>query len=238
MTNRDQASHEELNINRKRYFIIDQIRGAAIVLMIFFHLFFDLTIFGALTINFSKNPFWYFLPRLIVFLFLIAVGLSLSLVHEEKVYWKKFLPRFYKISVLAICISIITWFLFPTTWVYFGTLHCIALCSVMALPLLRYPRLALFISLSLIIPSALFDKNLPWFTLPHASMDYISPFPWFGVVCLGLFLKAKGFHTIHLGHGKVLSALSLLGRHSLKIYILHQPLIYGTLYLFFRVIKV
>ena len=206
--------------------------------MIFFHLFFDLTIFGALTINFSKNPFWYFLPRLIVFLFLIAVGLSLSVAHEKKIHWKKFLPRFYKISALAICVSTITWFLFPTTWVYFGTLHCIALCSLMTLPLLRFPKLALTISLSLIIPSALFDKTLPWFTLPHASMDYISPFPWFGVVCLGLFLKTRGFHTIHLGQGKILSTLSLLGRHSLKIYVMHQPIIYGTLYIFFRIIKV
>tara|TARA_Y100001970_G_C14112521_1_gene791680 strand:- start:768 stop:1094 length:327 start_codon:yes stop_codon:yes gene_type:complete len=108
----------------------------------------------------------------------------------------------------------------------------------MALPFLQLPRLALCISLFLLIPSALFDKNIPWFTLPHASMDYISPFPWFGVVCLGLFLKTKGFHTIHLGDGKILSALSLLGRHSLKIYIMHQPLLYGTLYLFFKVIKV
>ncbi len=225
-------------MNRKRFFIIDQIRGIAIILMIFFHLFFDLTIFGALTINFSKSPFWYFLPRLIVFLFLIAVGLSLAVVHERRIQWKKFWPRLYKIIFLSICISVMTWFLFPRTWVYFGTLHCIALCSLMALPFLQLPRLALCISLFLLIPSALFDKNIPWFTLPHASMDYISPFPWFGVVCLGLFLKTKGFHTIHLGDGKILSALSLLGRHSLKIYIMHQPLLYGTLYLFFKVIKV
>ena len=238
MSKREEAVQKELNTNRKRYFIIDQIRGIAIVLMVFFHLFFDLNMFGALTINFSKNPFWYFLPRLIVFLFLIAVGLSLSVVHEEQIKWKKFLPRLYKIIALSICISIITWLLFPRTWVYFGTLHCIALCSLMALPILKFPKVALFISLALIIPSAFFDKNLPWFTLPHASMDYISPFPWFGAVCLGLFLKTKGFHKIHLGHGKILSALSILGRHSLKIYVLHQPILYGALYIFFNVIKV
>ena len=237
MNKTDETIHEGLSPSRKRYFIIDQIRGVAIVLMVFFHLFYDLTIFGAVSINFSKEPFWYFLPRVIVFLFLTAVGLSLSVAHEKKVQWKKFFPRLYKITLLAICVSIMTWFMFPKAWVYFGTLHCIALCSLMALPFLRFPKLSLFIALSLLIPSALFDKNLPWFTLSHASMDYISPFPWFGVVCLGLFLKTKGFHTINLGHGKVLSALSLLGRHSLKIYILHQPLLFGVLYIFFRVIK-
>ena len=230
---RNETPHTNKLKGASRYAIIDQIRGVAIVLMVFFHLFFDLKMFGAVSINFSKDPFWYFIPRLIVFLFLIAVGLSLALVHEKKIYWKKFLPRFYKISLLALCISLITRFLFPTTWIYFGTLHCIALCSLLALPLLRFPKLSLTIALSLLMPSMLFDKTLPWFTLPHASMDYISPFPWFGVVCLGLFLKTKGFHTINLGHGKVLSALSLLGRHSLKIYILHQPLLFGVLYLFY-----
>ena len=171
--NRDNS---QLNHSYKsRFNIVDQIRGVAIILMVFFHLFFDLTIFGALSINFSKEPFWYFLPRLIVFLFLLSVGLSLAIVHEKKIIWEKFWPRFFKITFMALAISIITWWLFPRTWVYFGTLHCIALSSVLALPLLRFPKLSLFIGLSLILPSALFDINIPWFTLPHSSMDYISP---------------------------------------------------------------
>ncbi len=232
----DQLRSRQNSLKKKiRHPMIDQIRGIAIVLMVFFHFFFDLNIFGGVSINFSKDIFWYFLPRVIVFLFLLAVGMSLSLVHEKEIKWKKFIPRLLKISLFALIISIMTKWLFPQSWVYFGTLHCIALCSLWALPFVKYPRLSLFIGLSLIGPSALFDKTLPWFLLPHASMDYISPFPWFGVVCLGIFLKHRGFHTLKIGHGKIQDGLSLLGRHSLNIYILHQPTLYGLLYLFFKI---
>ena len=79
---RNETPHTNKLKGASRYAIIDQIRGVAIVLMVFFHLFFDLKMFGAVSINFSKDPFWYFIPRLIVFLFLIAVGLSLALVHS------------------------------------------------------------------------------------------------------------------------------------------------------------
>lgn len=221
-------------MNSPRFLIIDQIRGMAIVLMVFFHIFFDLKMFGAVSINFSKDLFWYFLPRLIVFLFLLSVGLSLSLVHEKGIRWKKFMPRFLKISFFALIISLVTKWLFPHSWIYFGTLHCIALCSLWGLPFIKHPHVSLLLAAGLILPSALFDKTLPWFILPHSSMDYISPFPWFGVVCLGIFLKHRGFHTFKTGNGKVQNFLALLGRYSLKIYLLHQPIIYGTLTLFFK----
>lgn len=69
------------------------------------------------------------------------------------------------------------------------------------------------------------------------STDYFSLFPWF-------FLFLSGYFLYRLldrpGDGKILNQyfirgfkpLTFLGRHSLFIYMLHQPVIYGILLLF------
>jgi uncharacterized membrane protein len=200
--------------------------------MIFFHFCFDLYHFGYLNIDIIREPFWYFLPRLIVFLFLFAVGMSLKLTHEDKIKWESFWKRFFKISALALVISLVTYFLFPENWIYFGTLHAIALISLLSLPFLKRPNLSLCFALLLFIFSIGFGKNIPWFLLPHESWDYISPFPWVGASLLGIFAAHKGVHLWQIPANPLEGSLNLLGKHSLKIYLIHQPLLFGLVYLF------
>ena len=74
--------------------IIDAIRTCAIFLMIFFHLSYDLASFNYVTINFKLNPFWFYLPRLIVTLFFLSAGASLYLAHGVgALHWIKFFKR-------------------------------------------------------------------------------------------------------------------------------------------------
>lgn len=219
-------------MNQKRYPIVDEIRGLAIVLMIFFHFSFDLNLFGYVKIDFSNNFFWYILPRIIVFLFLFSVGLSLAISHQEKIKWKKFWKRLLKILFFALIISISTYLIYPDKWIYFGTLHCIAFCSLLALPFLTYPYLCLFIFLGLFTPSIIFDWNIPWFSLDQYSLDYISPFPWFGAVTLGIFLFHKNFHRLSPPDNSPLEFLGFLGKNALVIYLIHQPLMFGSIWLF------
>ncbi len=200
--------------------------------MIIFHTCYDLTIFRYLPINFQQDPFWWGFPRVIVFFFLFCMGISSSLAYKTQINWKKFWPRFIKITVCAVIISIATYILFPTRWIYFGTLHCIALCSLWVLPFLRIPKISLILGLAMVIPSTFFKLNIPWFTLPHKSMDYIAPFPWFGIVLLGVFAYHIGFHRFKLPGKNFFIGLTFLGRHSLIIYLIHQPILYGTVYLF------
>jgi uncharacterized membrane protein len=218
-----------------RYAILDQIRGFAVLLMIIFHSFFDLTLFKYLSIDFQNNAFWWGFPRLIVFLFLLCVGISSSIAYQEKINWKKFWIRLCKITFLAVVISVTTYILFPTRWIYFGTLHCIAICSLWLLPFLRIPKISLLIGLALIIPSTFFKLNIPWFTLSHKSMDYIAPFPWFGVALLGIFAYSVGLHKIKVPDIKLFAVLKFMGKHSLIIYLIHQPILYGTIYLLNRI---
>ncbi len=210
---------------------IDALRGFTIILMIFFHACFDLTNFGFLTIDIIHAPFWFALPRLIVFLFLFAVGMSLRLTHFEKIKWTPFWKRFFKLVAFALMISVVTYFLFPENWIYFGTLHAIALISLLSLPFIKRPNLALAIALLLFIPSIFFDKNIPWFTLAHQSWDYIEPFPWLGASLLGIFAVHKGLHLCQIPNNKAVRSLNFLGTHSLLIYLTHQPILFGAVYL-------
>ncbi|MDO9181444.1 MAG: heparan-alpha-glucosaminide N-acetyltransferase [Bacteriovorax sp.] len=215
--------------------LIDAIRGFTIILMIIFHFSFDLNNFGFLKTDIIHSPFWYAFPRLIVFLFLFAVGMSLTLAHHDKIHWKAFWKRFLKICSFALLISVVTYILFPENWIYFGTLHAIALISLMSLPFLKKPKLALVIALLLFIPSVFFDKNIPWISLAHGSWDYISPFPWFGASLLGIFAAHKGLHLINVPHNHLTRSLNFLGKHSFFIYLTHQPILFGAVYLFSKV---
>lgn len=211
--------------------LIDVLRGLTIVLMIFFHLSFDLNNFGFLSIDILHAPFWYLLPRIIVFLFLFAVGMSLTLAHQELIYWKSFWKRFLKIASYALLISLVTYFMFPDNWIYFGTLHAIALISLLTLPFLKKPMLSLLIAFLLFIPSIFFDLNLPWIQLAHQSWDYISPFPWVGASLLGIFAVHKKLHRLELPNNAFVTSLNYLGKHSLFIYLIHQPILFGSVYL-------
>lgn len=211
--------------NENRSTLLDQLRGIAVALMIFFHASYDLSLFNFIEIDPFQNPFWFGLPRLIVFLFLLCVGIGLRNSHQEKIAWRKFWQRFIKLSLCAAVVSLSTYYMFPTRWIYFGTLHCIALCSLLALPWLRAPILAI-LTATIIVLLEYFGYGIPWIKMAHASMDYIPAFPWIAVVFLGFFLHHLGLHQQKIPRNKY---LEFLGRHSLVIYLLHQPLLFGLI---------
>ena len=220
------------NLNDKfRYPIIDLIRGFTIILMVFFHFSFDLDYFNFIDIDILHHPFWYFLPRLIVFLFFFAVGMSLKIAHQQKIYWKAFAKRQLKLIFFALLISIVTKYLFPDNWIYFGTLHCIAFISFIGLFFIHREKLALMIALALFIPSIFWDLNLPFFELPIQSFDYISPFPWLGALLIGIYATKLRLHLVKINPNRLIASLQYLGKHSLTIYLLHQPILFGIIFL-------
>ncbi len=217
-----------------RYDSLDIIRGFTVVLMIIFHFCFDLDYYSLIDVDIIKDPFWYFFPRLIVFLFLFATGMSLTVAHSAEVKYKAFGKRLLLISFWAAVVSLVTYFLFPDSWIYFGTLHAIAVISIFTLPFLKYPKFAAVTTLALFIPSIMFDRTLPWFELPHSSWDYISPFPWLGASLLGVFAVHNGLQLIPIKNSSISRSLKFLGRHSLVIYLIHQPILFGLLGLFIK----
>ena len=74
--------------------------------------------------------------------------------------------------------------------------------------------------------------------------DYMPLFPWLGVFLLGCVIGRtcyKDKKTLFAGKGKVMSAVArpveFIGRHSLIIYLAHQPVIYGLLFVIFLFVR-
>lgn len=220
--------------NSGRSIFLDSLRGFTVILMIIFHFSFDLDFFGLVNIDIIHAPFWYFFPRLIVFLFLFAVGVGLTLAHKDGIKWKPFFKRLALLVFWAIVISVATYIFFKDNWIYFGTLHAISVVSVMSLPFINRPWVSLLVGLGLFIPSMTMDQNIPWIHLPHSSWDYISPFPWVGASLLGIFAAHKGIHLLNYPNNRLVKSLNYLGRHSLVIYLIHQPILFGALALFVK----
>ena len=74
--------------------------------------------------------------------------------------------------------------------------------------------------------------------------DYMPLFPWLGVFLLGCVIGRtcyKDKKTLFAGKGKVMSAVArpveFIGRHSLIIYLAHQPVIYALLFVIFLLVR-
>ena len=74
-------------------------------------------------------------------------------------------------------------------------------------------------------------------TREFISMDYFSIFPWIFLFLAGYFLfrilNARGWDEKLFARGNV-PVLNWLGRHTLPIYLIHQPVLYGLCLLIFR----
>lgn len=210
-----------------RYPVLDALRGLAVILMVIFHATYDLWLFG-LTSADVRSGFWYALPRFIVFLFLWCVGAALQLTHQNGVKWKGYWQRLGKLVGLALIISIVTYFTFPKSWVYFGTLHCIAGVTFLALPFFFIPWARLPVMVLIMIGQYGLGYDIAWVGthFPFYSMDFIPVYPWFWVTLLGMLTGPWVLH--HLPRQFPGQQLFIWpGTHALKIYLIHQPVLYG-----------
>jgi len=224
---------------------LDALRGAAICAMIVYHFAFDLNWFGVLRADFNRDPFWLTLRAIIVSAFLLLVGVSLVLARRDRpgrwpneAFWK----RIALITGCALLVTLASYVTFRPTFITFGILHCIVVSSLLAWPLVRYPAAAAIIGVVVIalgvqVQIAAFDSRLlNWvglMTHKPATEDYVPLFPWFGVVCLGVgvggWLVAKNMGPLQPLSRVAPAWLRWLGRHSLIVYMVHQPILLGML---------
>jgi uncharacterized membrane protein len=131
---------------------------------------------------------------------------------------------------------------FPKTFITFGILHCIVVSSILGWPLVRFPRAALIVGIVVIVVGVaiglpLFD--LPWLnwvglmTHKPATEDYVPLLPWFGVVLVGVsigwWLLERHMRDLRQISRASPKWLTWLGRHSLLVYMIHQPIMVGVL---------
>lgn len=210
---------------------LDALRGTAVIWMIIFHSCYDMHMLGMVGWDFSHG-FWFAFPRVIAFTFLFCVGLSLNFIHTPFINWSNLRKRTLKLGISAAAVSLVSYFIFPQLWIYFGTLHCILFGSIFGALVVNHRKLALALLISILILQYAVGYDIKWVSsmLEKPSMDFIPIYPWFWAVLLGIlsgpylskFEQLRTFRTPPL--------LKYLGTNSLMIYLIHQPLIYGTLW--------
>jgi uncharacterized membrane protein len=218
-----------------RYVQLDFTRGVAIVLMVIFHFSFDLNNFHFINTDIYHGVFWQYFRFLILTIFLLCVGISLSITHKKQINIKKVFKRFFILLLLASFVSIASFITFANTWIYFGVLHFIAISSILALIFLRLTWLNLFLGVTIIALFFLDIINMHWLYnilqsplhLPKYTEDLVPLFPWFGIILIGLFIGKKELYLFPLKESYITQKIAYLGKHSLLIYMAHQPLLFG-----------
>jgi uncharacterized membrane protein len=233
--------------NKSRIELIDAARGLALVAMAIYHFAWDLEFFGYATPGMTAVGGWRLFARSIASSFLFLVGFSLFLAHVRGVRWQPFWWRLLQVGGAAVAITLVTYFATPDAFIFFGILHHIAVASLVGLFFLRLPAAAVAaLAVGVIVLPAVWRSDvfngmaLAWTGLASVnprSNDFVPLFPWFGAVMLGMAAAkvALGSGWTERKAGTPLPGwtgpLQFAGRHSLAVYLLHQPILIGLIFL-------
>ena len=230
-----------MNYSINRFWELDFTRGLAVIGMIIFHALWNLNFFGYTTLNLYSGWLGIFQKVIAVtFLALVGIGLTLSAnKHENYKTW--FLKRGLFIFGLGMLITAFTFIFFRENLIYFGILHLIGVSIILAIPFAKQIYANLILGLSLIITGLYLQtltfnfSYLLWlgFYTPLATFDYYPILPWFGIILIG-----AAFGNIIYKNGNRLkeikeynNIISKIGKQSLLIYFIHQPILFGVLML-------
>ena len=237
---------------RRRIDAIDIARGVALLAMAIYHFAWDLEFFGYAEPGMTAMGNWKLFARCIASSFLFLVGVSLVLAHASGVKWPSYWRRLAMVAAAAALISGATYIATPNAFIFFGILHQIALASLLGLAFLRLPwGVTALIAVAVItapsfLRNAFFDHPALWWvglsSRNPPSNDYVPLFPWFGAVLLGMaaakLASARGMFEklAEWRPGGWSRPFAFGGRHSLAVYLIHQPILIGLLWLFAQIV--
>jgi uncharacterized membrane protein len=228
-----------------RIWEIDFLRGLAIILMVGYHLLFDLGEFVGIPkfLGWSTDlstVAWTVAQFFFAGLFIVLSGISSTLSRSN-------VRRGLRLLAVSLLVSAATFAFDPSSAVYFGILQCLAVSMLIygaafakagagacaafgavifglrwALPAVKK---ALAIRSDWLLPLGLHGPSF-------SSFDYFPLIPWFGIFLVGAALGKSAYSARRslLPWRLPATFVNFAGRHSLLIYIVHQPLIMGALY--------
>lgn len=223
---------------------LDLARTAALVGMVTFHFTYDLDLFGWVPPGTSLTGWFWYHARLTAGSFIFLAGVSLWLAHGAGIRWPAFWRRLAKIGAAAGLVTLATYFALPGLTIFYGILHSIAVSSLVALLVLRLPA-----GLTLALAAAVFA--LPWLYTDPAfggwliwtglaptrplTADFEPLFPWLapmlaGVAVARLMSRFDLWRHLAWPETPLLRVLAWPGRHTLAIYLIHQPVLLGLVW--------
>lgn len=242
-------------VKSARIFEIDVLRGVAIVLMALFHLLFDLAAYFGQNINLYSG-LWFYVGRFSAILFMLLSGVSSSFGGRQFRRGLMVLAAALVVTLASLPIMGTNYIRFGILHFFAACMLLKALFDKFIKN--YYARLVAALAL---VPFCFFmgrfaaktAVNTFWllplgFMYPgFSSFDYYPLFPWAALFCLGVALgmvvypHRKSLFSLDItrpqtnpffkGLCALLRPFAFLGRHSLPVYLLHQPLILGVLFL-------
>lgn len=244
--------------SKVRYWEIDVLRGIAIIMMIIYHGLVDVELVSGIYLPLTTG-FWKNFQTVTAALFLMISGISMVLstsnLKSPNEVTIKLLKRGFKIFCFGIIITIVTRIALGNSYIIFGILHLIGLATIIAIPLLRFEYINLVAGITIILIGNYLDHQtfpfsyllwLGFIPKGFSSFDYFPILPWFGYFLIGIFLgkqffanKDKKYQLLpsNFSNFSLIRFLSFLGKNSLVIYLLHQPLLLAMITLFFFIFK-
>ena len=237
---------------RTRYFTLDALRGFALINMVAYHFCYDLRYLYGLPLRFMDERSGFCWQQMICWTFILVSGASAALSRR---------PARRGMAVLGcgMLLTVVTFLIMPGQRIVFGVLHllgCAMLLTAGLLPLLQRLSPAAgaagsfllflgtrWISSGLLFGVRIFEPGMVSTNLfaplgiygpGFFSADYFPVIPWYFLFLTGYFL----FGVLRAGGaGGLLSRkiplLSAAGRHTLPVYLIHQPILMGICLLIF-----
>lgn len=242
-----------------RYRLLDELRGLDLISMMLYHGMWDVVFLFGVAQKWYTGRTGFVWQQSICWVFILLSGFCLPLGHHP-------FRRGAVVFGAGALVTAVTLLFLPEEVVWFGVLTLLGSSMLLTAaldPLLRRVPPAVGVALSALLfwgtyPTMNGFWNLPGgrLALPQAlyasyptaylgfmpksffSTDYFPLLPW-------LFLFWAGYFLHHLvGRGRlaplrrsVCPPLGWMGRHSLVLYLLHQPVILGVLTVAFRLVR-
>ena len=242
-----------------RYALLDELRGLDLISMMLYHACWDLMFLFGIWMDWYIGLPGHLWQQSICWVFILLSGFCVPLGHHT-------LKRGAQVFAAGALVTAVTLLFMPEDRVVFGVLTFLGsamLLTGVLEPLLKKIPPAAGLAVSAVLFALTYHLDERWLgfgglrlALPDAwyanyftaffgflpfdfySTDYFALLPWLFLFWAGYFLHGTvGRARMEPLRRSVCPALGWMGRHSLVLYLLHQPVIYAVLmvwYLIFR----
>lgn len=250
------------NSNKDRAYELDLLRGIALVMMMCMHFSYDVRYeFGCDAFSYLESSwYWAFVHPLNLVLFVGVSGICCSFSRNNLKRGAKLLAVALAFTVGT---GVISYVLDIYCFILFNVLHMLSVSTLFCALLdfiyakLRLSRkaqamitglLGAYIASMLVHLHYLDGISDNWLLIPlgvevegaPSVVDYMYIVPWMGIFLMGAAIgkvcyeeKRSLFPRPSETLCKIKAPIEFLGRHSLIVYLIHQPIGYGILYVIF-----